>query len=239
MNTTPHTTRHPPHTTLAYLILLLSQHIAAFLLLPLIIASALLTLLWIGLPFVILTGTLLRTLATSQRHTLTHLTHQPLKPTYHPIPHNGINRRASTLITDPATWKDLLWLISAPLSLLILAIPPTLTTHALSHPTTALTPNPHHIYDLPNPHTLPPASSYSPSPPPSSTSPTASPTPPSPSTPASTTSSSSPPPKPASPPASNTWPPAAPTPSTPKPPKSAASNATSTTAPKPASSPSA
>ena len=155
MTTTPHRTHHPPHTTLAYLILLLSQHIAAFLLLPLVIASALLTLLWIGLPFIILTGTLLRTLATSQRHTLTHLTHQPLKPAYRPIPHHGINRRASTLITDPATWKDLLWLISAPLSLLILTIPPTLAITALHQATTALTPTPHHIYDLPNPHTLP------------------------------------------------------------------------------------
>ncbi|GHD29139.1 sensor histidine kinase [Nocardiopsis kunsanensis] len=155
MTTTPHTTRHPPHTTLAYLILLLTQHIAAFLLLPLIIASALLTLLWIGLPFIILTGTLLRTLATSQRRTLTHLTHQPLTPTYHPLPPTGINRRASTLLTDPATWKDLLWLTSAPLNLLILALPPTLATHALYQATTALTPNPHHIYDLTTPHTLP------------------------------------------------------------------------------------
>lgn len=155
MTTTPqHRTRHPPHTTLAYLILLLSQHIAAFLLLPLVIASALLTLIWIGLPFVILTGTLLRTLANSQRHTLTHLTHQPLTPSYRPIPHHGINRRASTLITDPATWKDLLWLISAPLSLLILATPPTLAAHALYQATTALRPDPHTLYDLTTPNTL-------------------------------------------------------------------------------------
>ncbi|NKZ02122.1 sensor domain-containing protein, partial [Nocardiopsis alborubida] len=67
-------------TTLAYLFLLLSQNIAALLLLPLILISAVLTLTWIGLPFVILTGILLRTLADSQRRTLSHMLIKNSKP---------------------------------------------------------------------------------------------------------------------------------------------------------------
>ncbi|WP_017569093.1 sensor histidine kinase [Nocardiopsis halotolerans] len=111
-------------TTLAYIFLLLSQNIAALLLLPLIITSAILTLLWIGLPFVILTGTLLRTLANSQRRTL-HQLHpkNPLPSAYRPIPPTGITRRGATIITDPATWKDLLWLISGPANITLISLP--------------------------------------------------------------------------------------------------------------------
>ena len=130
MATTPRNRTLP--TTAAYLFLLLSQNIAAFLLLPLVIASAVLTLLWIGLPFVILTGTLLRTLADSQRRTLSHLLPQgPIPSAYRPIPDKGITGRSTAIITDPATWKDLLWLISAAPSLLILAIPGTLLAHGI------------------------------------------------------------------------------------------------------------
>ncbi|MFW6642456.1 histidine kinase [Nocardiopsis algeriensis] len=131
MATAPHhRTGRPTPTTLAYLFLLLSQNIAALLLLPLVIASALLTLVWIGLPFVILTGTLLRTLANSQRRTLPHLPPRtPVPAAYRPLPPTGINRRALTIITDPATWKDLLWLISGALNLLVAAIPAALLAH--------------------------------------------------------------------------------------------------------------
>lgn len=133
-----------PTTTAAYLFLLLSQNIAAFLLLPLVIASAILTLIWIGLPFVILTGTLLRTLADSQRRTLGHLLPQgPIPNAYRPIPDKGIISRGTTIITDPATWKDLLWLISAAPSLLLLAIPATLLTHGLYQAAHLLNPTNH------------------------------------------------------------------------------------------------
>ncbi|WP_159943469.1 MULTISPECIES: sensor histidine kinase [unclassified Nocardiopsis] len=129
MATAPHH-RAGRLTTLAYLFLLLSQNIAALLLLPLVIASAVLTLLWIGLPFVILTGTLLRTLAHSQRRTLTHLNPKhPLPFAYRPIPPAGITRRGATIITDPATWKDLLWLISGAANITLIALPLTLLAH--------------------------------------------------------------------------------------------------------------
>lgn len=121
-------------TTLAYLFLLLSQNIAALLLLPLVLISAILTLTWIGLPFVILTSSLLRTLADSQRRTLTHLNPKnPLLSAYRTLPPTGITRRGTTVITDPATWKDLLWLISAVPSLALIAIPTTLLLHGTYH----------------------------------------------------------------------------------------------------------
>ncbi|WP_199866831.1 sensor domain-containing protein, partial [Nocardiopsis sp. TSRI0078] len=129
MATAPHR-RAGRLTTLAYLFLLLSQNIAALLLLPLIITSAILTLIWIGLPFVILTGTLLRTLAHSQRRTLAHLLPTaPLPSAYRPIPPAGITRRGATIITDPATWKDLLWLISGAANIALIALPATLLLH--------------------------------------------------------------------------------------------------------------
>ncbi|WP_150245575.1 sensor histidine kinase [Nocardiopsis quinghaiensis] len=129
MATAPHRRAGHP-TTLAYLFLLLSQNIAALLLLPLIIISAVLTLTWVGLPFVILTGTLLRTLADSQRRTLAHLLPNPPTPSaYRPIPPAGITRRSATIITDPATWKDILWLISGAANIAIIAIPATLLAH--------------------------------------------------------------------------------------------------------------
>ncbi|PDP84972.1 sensor histidine kinase [Glycomyces fuscus] len=142
-------------TTLAYLFLLLSQNIAALLLLPLVLVSALLTLTWIGLPFVILTGTLLRTLADSQRRTLSHLfikngkfprghqgtpslnntatrpLYRPIPSAYRPIPPAGITRRGIAIITDPATWKDLLWLISGVASILLIALPLALISHGI------------------------------------------------------------------------------------------------------------
>ncbi|MFL1377453.1 MULTISPECIES: sensor histidine kinase [unclassified Nocardiopsis] len=127
---TAHHHRAGPLTTLAYLFLLLSQNTAALLLLPLVIASALLSLIWIGLPFIILTGHLLRTLADSQRRTLTHLDHhRPVHSGYRPIPPTGINRRASVIITDPATWKDLLWLITGTVNILLIALPLSLIGH--------------------------------------------------------------------------------------------------------------
>lgn len=144
MPTTPHRT-----TTAAYLCLLIFQNIAAFLLLPLVIASAILTLVWIGLPFVILTGTLLRTIANSQRRTLGHLPPQgPIPSAYRPLPDKGITSRSTAIITDPATWKDLLWLISAVPSLLILAIPAGLIAHATTQTIRPL------IHNDPLPHLL-------------------------------------------------------------------------------------
>ncbi|MGW9347716.1 histidine kinase [Nocardiopsis flavescens] len=129
MATAPHH-RAGPLTTLAYLFLLLSQNAAALLLIPLLIASAVLSLIWIGLPFIILTGHLLRTLADSQRRTLTHLhPHRPVHSGYRPMPATGINRRASTIITDPATWKDLLWLITGTLNILLIALPAAFLVH--------------------------------------------------------------------------------------------------------------
>ncbi|MEE2040309.1 histidine kinase [Nocardiopsis sp. CT-R113] len=131
MATAPHH-RAGRLTTLAYLFLLLSQNISALLLLPLVLASAILTLFWIGLPFVILTGILLRTLADSQRRTLGHLLPKgPIPSAYRPIPPGGLTRRGTTIITDPGTWKDLLWLIAGTANITLIAIPAALIGHAI------------------------------------------------------------------------------------------------------------
>src|SRR5699024_12103254 len=62
----------------------------------------------------------------------------------------GITSRSTAIITDPATWKDLLWLISAVPSLLILAIPAGLLAHAITQTIHLLTHNDPlpHLLDL-------------------------------------------------------------------------------------------
>ncbi|WP_017598844.1 sensor histidine kinase [Nocardiopsis lucentensis] len=154
--TTHHRTHRPgPLTTLAYLFLLLSQNTAALLLTPLILASAVLTLIWVGLPFVILTATLLRALANAQRRTLGHLLPQgPVPSAYRPVPQGSILRRATTLLTDPATWKDILWLTAGAANLLLITIPIALLTHGLYQILHTLTPTPQTpLYGLYTPHT--------------------------------------------------------------------------------------
>ena len=122
--------RTPHHTTTAYLFLLISHNTAALTLTPLVIASGLLTLLWIGLPFIILTALTLRTIANAQRTTLTHLLHKPLPPPYRPLPPTGIIPRVRIILTDPATWRDLLWLTTSPLLITLALIPTLLLAHA-------------------------------------------------------------------------------------------------------------
>ncbi|GAB2487980.1 sensor histidine kinase [Nocardiopsis aegyptia] len=138
MANAPHHRAGPHHTgpltTLAYLVLLISQNIATLLLLPLVIASAVLTLIWVGLPFIILTATLLRTLADTQRRTLGHILHQGRIPSvYRPVPPSGVVARAGAIITDPATWKDLLWLVSTPASVSLVLIPAAFLAHGTLH----------------------------------------------------------------------------------------------------------
>ncbi|MFI6576021.1 histidine kinase [Nocardiopsis sp. NPDC050513] len=154
MTTTHRSHRPGPLTTLAYLFLLLSQNTAALLLTPIILATAVLTLLWIGLPFVILTATLLRALADAQRRTLGHLLpHGPVPSAYRPIPPGSINRRATAHLTDPATWKDILWLTAGVANLLLIAIPPALLLHGTYQIAHTIT-NPHKpLYGLYTPHT--------------------------------------------------------------------------------------
>ncbi|GHC81380.1 histidine kinase [Nocardiopsis terrae] len=121
-----------PLTTLAYILLLVSHNIAAFLLLPLVLASALLTLIWVGLPFTILTAATLRTIANAQRTTLTRLNpHHPVPTAYRPMPPTGVHSRVRVILTDPATWRDLLWLTSAPLLTLLALLSYTLYAHAI------------------------------------------------------------------------------------------------------------
>ncbi|MEU3018751.1 sensor domain-containing protein [Nocardiopsis sp. NPDC007018] len=121
-----------PLTTLAYTLLLVSHNTAAFLLTPLVLASSLLTLIWIGLPFTILTATTLRTIANAQRTTLTHLNpHQPVPATYRPMPPTGVHARVRVILTDPTTWRDILWLASAPLLTTLALLSYALYAHAL------------------------------------------------------------------------------------------------------------
>ncbi|MEV2275558.1 sensor histidine kinase [Nocardiopsis sp. NPDC049922] len=154
MTTTHRTHRPGPLTTLAYLFLLLSQNIAALLLTPLILATAVLTLLWIGLPFVILTATLLRALADAQRRTLGHLLpHGPIPSAYRPIPPGSVLRRATAHLTDPATWKDILWLTGGTANLLLITIPPALLLHGTYQIAHTLTNPQNPLYGLYTPHT--------------------------------------------------------------------------------------
>lgn len=124
--------RTGPLTNLAHTLLLVSHNTAAFLLTPLVLASSLLTLIWIGLPFTILTATTLRTIANAQRTTLTHLNpHQPVPATYRPMPPTGVHARVRVILTDTATWRDILWLASAPLLTFLALLSYTLYAHAL------------------------------------------------------------------------------------------------------------
>ena len=122
--------RGPHHTTWAYLFLLISHNTAALLLLPLVLASALLTLLWVGLPFIILTALTLRTIANAQRTTLTTFLNTPVPAAYRPLPPTGIITRVRIILTDPATWRDLLWLTASPLLTTLALIPALLYAHA-------------------------------------------------------------------------------------------------------------
>ncbi|MEU3306507.1 sensor histidine kinase [Nocardiopsis sp. NPDC055551] len=127
---TTRTPRGPHTTTWAYLFLLISHNTAALLLLPLVLASALLTLLWVGLPFIILTALTLRTIANAQRTTLTKILQTPVPAAYRPLPPTGIITRVRIILTDPATWRDLLWLTASPLLTALALIPAILYAHA-------------------------------------------------------------------------------------------------------------
>jgi signal transduction histidine kinase len=96
----------------------LAQLLLAIVLLVLLvlwIVGGVLVVIWIGLP--ILTGTLAATrwVANLHRRMAAHTLHQPVPVPYRPLPATGFFAKARTVLADPMTWRDLAWLLVAPL----------------------------------------------------------------------------------------------------------------------------
>lgn len=125
--------RAGPLTTLAYSLLLICQIAAGTVLLALLATTALLSIIWIGLPLAILITTFIRALADAHRHTLGHfLDEGPIPSPYRALPSTGITAQISAIITDPTTWRDLAWLaFNATIGILIAALPALLLSQAL------------------------------------------------------------------------------------------------------------
>jgi signal transduction histidine kinase len=80
--------------------------LAGFLLLFATVASLMFSLVWIGLPVFVEVVGLTRRLAGVQRRRATPAVPAP----YAPLP-DGLLRKVRTILTEPATWRDLAWLV--------------------------------------------------------------------------------------------------------------------------------
>ncbi|GGP45252.1 sensor histidine kinase [Saccharothrix coeruleofusca] len=89
------------------------------LLVPLLAASVGTMVVWVGLPLLALTGLLARGAADIERSWLRVTLGVDLPRPYRPLPEGNLFSQARGLLTDPATWRDLLyWVIMLPLGII-------------------------------------------------------------------------------------------------------------------------
>ncbi|MBB6171596.1 signal transduction histidine kinase [Nocardiopsis mwathae] len=97
---------------LAWSLLFVAHAATGLLLLTLYALATVLSLLWVGLPLIVLLTPLIRGHADTHRTMLGHfLPDGPIPTPYHPLPPTGISHRAGAILTDPTTWRDLTWLL--------------------------------------------------------------------------------------------------------------------------------
>ncbi|MET3803620.1 signal transduction histidine kinase [Nakamurella sp. UYEF19] len=104
--------RSPSATTsLRAAFLIAIQGLAGIVLLPLLIVSFALVVIWVGLPMLALTLSLLRGLAMSQRRLARRILGVKVPMPYRKIGGEGLLDRLQIRLTDPATYRDIAWLL--------------------------------------------------------------------------------------------------------------------------------
>jgi signal transduction histidine kinase len=95
--------------------------------LVLFLTGGILVLLWVGIPLVAGAVALVRVIATRQRHIAGRILGVDLPRPYRPLPDAGPLIRFRTVVLDPMTWRDLVWILWAvtvgwAISLLVLVL---------------------------------------------------------------------------------------------------------------------
>ena len=97
-----------------------------------VVTSMSLVLAGIGVPLFLLTVRWLRGLADWHRWWLAEYLRVPVPRPYRPVPAGGCSRRTTAVLTDPATWRDLLWtLVDSTVGITLAIIPIALLLNAL------------------------------------------------------------------------------------------------------------
>jgi len=81
--------------------------------LVLFVVGGLLVLVWVGILFVAAAVPLIRVIANRQRHIAGRVLGVELPTPYRPLPEHGPIVRLIAVLTDPMTWRDLLWIVWA------------------------------------------------------------------------------------------------------------------------------
>ena len=88
-----------------------AQGFLSILLLPFLVVSIALVVVWIGIPMLAATLAATQGLADWQRRTAGRLLEQPVEPPYRPLGDGGVVDRLRVRLTDAATYRDALWLL--------------------------------------------------------------------------------------------------------------------------------
>ena len=81
--------------------------------LVLFVVGGLLVVVWVGIFLVAAAVPLIRVLANRQRHIAGRVLGVDLPPPYRPLPERGPLLRLVAMLTDPMTWRDVLWIVWA------------------------------------------------------------------------------------------------------------------------------
>jgi signal transduction histidine kinase len=77
------------------------------------VVGGLLVVVWLGIFFVAAAVPLIRVIANRQRHIAGRILGVDLPPPYRPLPDRGPLVRLVAMLTDPMTWRDVLWIVWA------------------------------------------------------------------------------------------------------------------------------
>ena len=81
--------------------------------LVLFVVGGLLVVVWVGIFLVAAAVPLIRVIANRQRHIAGRVLGVELPPPYRPLPERGPLVRLVAMLTDPMTWRDVLWIVWA------------------------------------------------------------------------------------------------------------------------------
>ena len=81
--------------------------------LVLFVVGGLLVVVWVGILLVAAAVPLIRVIANRQRHIAGRVLGVDLPPPYRPLPERGPLVRLVAMLTDPMTWRDVLWIVWA------------------------------------------------------------------------------------------------------------------------------
>lgn len=127
-----HYRHHSRFTQFVWCLLLVAHAAAGIVLLVLSLIAAALSTIWVGLPLLVTLARLLRAHAHTHRRILGHLLADGTvpAPAYRPLPDTRLTTQITTVLADPATWRDYLWLLTnSTAGIALAAIPGILFAH--------------------------------------------------------------------------------------------------------------